>query len=82
MNPELFRKAWEAVKASRQAGLAGGVDRETKDRLDMAAYRACEVAGVTIAEIRVKLWQQQRRWLAVQLAASFIRPETDEIPLP
>ena len=82
MGADLFRRAWDAVKASRDAGLAGGVDPETKDRLDLAAYKACEAAGVSIAELRVKQWQQERRWMAVQLAASFIRPETDEVPLP
>ena len=79
MNEELFRNAWEAVKASRNAG-AAGVDEATRAPLDLAAYRACQAAGVSIAEIRVRLWEAERRWLALELAASFIHPETDEIP--
>jgi hypothetical protein len=77
----LYLRARQAVRASRLAG-AAGVDAETRTPLDVAAYLACQAAGVSIAEIRVKLWEQERRWLALELAASFIHPETDEIPLP
>ena len=82
MSEELFRNAWQAVKASRQAGLANVLSRDARHELDMRAYRACEAAGVSIAELRVKQWQQERRWLALALAASFIHPDVDEVPLP
>jgi hypothetical protein len=46
----------------------------------MAAYRACEAAGVSIASVRVQLWREDRLALAKELTARFITAEVDEVP--
>jgi hypothetical protein len=56
-----YRIAREAVAASRNAGLSGQVDAETRQRMDMAACRACERAGVRISALRLQLYQEEQR---------------------
>ena len=53
-------QARQAVQASRVAGLQG-IDAETQHRLDMLAYRICEAATMSIADLRVELWHQERQ---------------------
>ena len=62
-------QARQAVQASRLAGFAA-VDAQTQHRLDMLAYRICQAAGMSIAEIRVELWHQERQATLAEFSAT------------
>ena len=62
---ELLQQARAAVKAARDFGTADGehysaAEVETLNRLCRDAYLACQAAGVTIGQMRMVLFREER----------------------
>lgn len=61
---ELLQKARAAVKAARDFEPAGehytASEVETLNRLCRDAYLTCKAAGVTIAQLRLELYREER----------------------
>ena len=63
---ELLQQARAAVKAARDFGPADGehysaAEVETLNRLCRDAYLACQAAGVTIGQMRMVLFREERQ---------------------
>jgi hypothetical protein len=73
MSAPLLEQARAAVKAARDFEPAGehytDVEVETLNRLCRDAYLACQAAGVTIGQMRLALYQEEREEHRLKLEA-------------